>query len=324
VKRAKSGGEGAATAAAPALERNGGRIEAPSDPAQAGAEAAGWFTVSRAAQLLALPLPRVFDAIRDGRLQVRFEAGKPGESDKPLVTSAELREKAPASPLPTAAPQSQSQQPPQAPPSVPATHGANGANGASASRPQPPPASLSAPFPSPANAESPRLIAELRAELESTSATLDEAEQQLDAALKTVYERDVRIARLEAEVAAHAKMREGNDTFIRHLESRLDKTEERSEEKEKEIRRLAVGLGEARGEIRLLKPPEAPPPSPWRRHLAGAAFFVLALAGAAAVGYFTHRLAGSGLRAEAAGVAAAGVVLAWSAATLVERLRKAK
>jgi hypothetical protein len=48
------------------------------------------------------------------------------------------------------------------------------------------------------------------------------------------------------------------------------------------------------------------------------------LAGAAAVGYFTFRLATSGLRAEVAGVAAAGVVLAWCAGTLVERLRKAK
>lgn len=317
MKLPKSLGSGAATAAAPALERGGGRIEAASDPAQAGAEAAGWFTVSRAAQLLALPLPRVFDAIRDGRLQVRFEAGKAGESDKPLVTSAELREKAPSSPA---------QPLPQMPPQTQLANGANGTHDAAAIVPTVAiaPRLPTPPAPAPATADLQRALAELKSELVETTTTLDDAEQQLASALKSVYERDVRIARLEAEVAAHSKMREGNDTFIRHLESRLDKTEERSEEKEKEIRRLAVGLGEARGEIRLLKPPEAPSPAPWRHRLASAGFLVLALAGAAAIGYFTLRLATSALRAEAAGVAAAGVVLAWCAGTLIERLRKAK
>ncbi|MSR47607.1 MAG: hypothetical protein EXS13_11190 [Planctomycetes bacterium] len=311
MKRAKGGSNGsgaaaAAMAAAAPAPRSSTPVDRPIDRptdtpihgAQAASEAGGWFTVSRAAQLLALPLPRIFDSIRDGRLQVRFEPGRPGEPDKPLVTSSELKQKVSTSP--------NSAEPSPASPTAPAAiavtelrHARLDAN---------------------ANAN-----ADAAAELAETRETLDAAEERLDAALKLVYERDVRIARLEAELAAHQKMREESDGFIRHLEARLDKTEERSDEKEKEIRRLAVGLGEARGEIKMLKPPDtASPPSPWRRRFAGAGSFLAVLSGAALLGYFAFRLARATLHLETGLIAAIGVALAWIGSGLVERLRRAQ
>ncbi len=304
---AASGGTGAAAARAlePSLAANP-------------AESDGWFSVSRAAQLLSMPLPRIFDAIRDGKLQVRFEPGKPGESDKPQVTSPELRQKAAlpdlsATPTPTSAASS--------------PNAANAPNAPSAATSRALSAAPSMPSPPPTEAlleESRRAVTRLEAEAKESRATFEALEAQVDAALKAVYERDVRIARLESEVATNVKLREGADGFIRHLESRLDKNEERSEEKEKEIRRLAVGLGEARGEIRLLKPPDAPPPSAWRRHGRDALVFLVAVAVGGVVGYFAYKLSNSKLTLEASVAAGAGALASWIAATLVERLRRAK
>jgi hypothetical protein len=96
----------------------------------------------------------------------------------------------------------------------------------------------------------------LEEELARTRTSLDQAEDRIEASLKAVYERDVGIARLEAQLnAAEQTRREGRE-FTERLQSRITRLEDRSEEKEKEIRRLALGLGEARGEVRLLRAPE--------------------------------------------------------------------
>lgn len=279
---------------------------APNDSARR-AEAEGWFPVARAAQLLGVAIPRIFDRIRDGKLQVRFESAKPGDPDRPLVTSPELRQKA----------------------GEPATnHGAGPPPG-----PLPARAAVPVPVPAPAAppALDPALLDELRranGQLQAESRELrdewDAAEARLDTALKTIYERDVRIARLEAEAGAHAKVREEGDVFVRHLEARLDRTETRNEEKEKEIRRLAVGIGEAHSELRLLKPPPTEPPKAWKRVLARI-FLVLGVAtGAGAVGWIAWQLGQKALSREAGLAAAGGALLAFSVGYFLERLRRSK
>jgi len=301
------------------------------------AEADGWFTVSRAAALLGVPLPRIFDQIRDGKLQVRFEPGDPGKSDHPLVTSAELKQrKAPGAPGSTmSAGVSGSSGTAVAPlPAAPIVHG----NGASALAVASAAGSAALPAASAAADRSAVLVAQLTAQLEeSRRATgrlegdlreargaLDEAEDKLDASLKAIYDRDVQIARLEAESKARELSRQDADSFIRHLEVRLDKTEERSEEKEKEIRRLAVGLGEARGEIKMLKPPAAEPPSAWRRQVARVALGLMVIASAGAVGWVAYALGVRSLQREAGIAAGAGALLAFGVGSLLDRLRKAR
>lgn len=262
------------------------------------AEVDGWFTVARAAALLGVPVPRIFDQIRDGRLQVRFEAGASGGEDRPFVTSPELKQRAAPPPLP-------------APPPAAAAAGPGAAPGDGEREPE-------------AVAAARRDVARLERELAEARDALEAAERRLDASLKAIYERDVRIARLEGDVATHEKLREGGDTFIRHLEARLDKTEARAEEKEHEIRRLAVGLGEARGEIRLLKPPPPAPPPAWRRALALAAILLSVAAAAGLCGWIAHELSGNGLQREAGLAAGAGVAAAFCAGAALDRLRKSR
>jgi flagellar biosynthesis chaperone FliJ len=259
------------------------------------AEADGWFTVSRAATLLGVPVPRIFDQIRDGKLQVRFEPGDPGGNDRPFVTSTELKQK-------TAA---------VAPPGPPAA----------AAIPAPVAARTTGNGAAPLD-EAQRTIARLEGELRETRATLDQAEERLDASLKAIYERDVQIARLEAELAARSNSREDAENFIRHLEVRLDKTEDRSEEKEKEIRRLAVGLGEARGEIKMLNPPAPEPPPAWRRHVGRVFTFVMVLAGAGCGGWIAYALAAKALPRESGLAAGVAVLAAFTAGFVLERLRQ--
>ncbi|MBL8843205.1 MAG: hypothetical protein JNL90_16915 [Planctomycetes bacterium] len=341
MKRSRGGGagnpamgNGGAAAAARALEPAPTAEAAGMASGAQPSEAEGWFSVSRAAQLLGLPLPRIFDAIRDGKLQVRFEPGKPGESDKPQVTSPELKQKALQSQSPAGTAAAIGAAPPSAPAPTPTTSATSTTSPTPSTSSAPaavaPAAAARAPAPEatpslePALADARRTVLRLESEAKETRATLEELEERLDAALKAVYERDVRIARLEAEVAANVKLREGADGFIRHLEHRLDKTEERSEEKEKEIRRLAVGLGEARSEVRLLRPPDAPPPSPWKRRGRDALLLLVAVAIGGAVGYFAYQMSSKELPLQASIAAGSGAVAAWIVATLVERLRKAK
>jgi hypothetical protein len=287
-----------APAAAPAL--------APSTETAAPAESDGWFTVARAAQLLALPVPRIFDRIRDGKLQVRFEPSRAGEADRPFVTSPELKQKAAeASPrrdgVAAGAPAAGSVAA-SAPAPAAAKPGADGALLEEARR-----ANL-------------RLESELRESRDASSAL----ESQLDTALRTIYERDVKIARLEAEAGAHVKMREEGDHFIRHLEARLDRQETRNEEKEKEIRRLAVGIGEAHSEIRLLKPPPPEPPKAWQIFLKRL-LLLLGLAGGAGLFFWVAwQLAVKSLHLEAGATAGAGVLLAFAVGWFIDRLRRAK
>jgi hypothetical protein len=293
---------GAAAAAAPAL--------APAGEPPSPAESDGWFTVARAAQLLSLPVPRIFDRIRDGKLQVRFEPSRAGEADRPFVTSPELKQKAAES--------------------SGRNDGAAGGTTASASA-----AAAPAPAPIAANVQRPgaelllieearranlRLEAELRESHESSAAL----EKQLDAALRTIYERDVKIARLEAEAGTQVKMREEGDHFIRHLEARLDRQEARNEEKEKEIRRLAVGIGEAHSEIRLLKPPPPEPPKAWRIFLRRLLLLLGVAAGAGLFFWVAWQLANKSLHLEAGLTAGAGVLLAFAVGWFIDRLRRAK
>lgn len=261
----------------------------------------GWFTVQRAAELLGIAVPRIFDQIRDGKLQVRFETSRPGEVDRPLVTSAELKRR-------------------------------NG--GADATTPTRMTAAeikpvFAAPL-APPKAENAaldaarRTIRELESELRETRKEAEESEGRVDASLKAVYERDVKIARLEAEIAGHAKLREENDGFIRHLETRLDKTEERSEEKEKEIRRLAVGLGEARSEIRLLKPPPPEPPPAWKRNLS-LLLVLLAVGGAGALLFWiVDQLGAKSFHREAGLTAGAVLIVGFLAGVALDRVRRSK
>ena len=318
MKRSRSNGGGPATAA----------VMVPETAADS-TEADGWFTVSRAAQLLGVPVTRVFDSIRDGKLQVRFEPGKPGESDRPFVTSDELRGKVGVAKTPAPAASTPSSV-------APATNGKAAAPVATLPPAPPPPAAVPMPLTvvaapviapalrTPELDESRRSIDRLERELRDARAAIDTAEGKFDASLKAIYERDVKIARLESEVGAHGKMREESDAFIRHLETRLDRTEDRSEEKEKEIRRLAVGLGEARGEIKMLRPPDAPAPSPWRRRVAFLFAMSLVVAAAAAFGWTTWQLAAKGLQRESGLAAAVAVLLAFTAGSIADRLRRSK
>jgi hypothetical protein len=273
------------------------------------AEADGWFTVSRAAALLGVPVPRIFDQIRDGRLQVRFEPGDPGENDRPLVTSAELKQKSSVPPAPSDAA-------PELDRAAPAAQTVVAAARTAAAPP--------APDRRAELEEARRSIGRLDGELRGARAALDEAEQRLDASLRTIWERDVRIARLEAEIAGQEKSNESAEGFIRHLEARLDKTEARSEEKEREIRRLALGLGEARGEIRLLKPPPPEPAPRWRRTLGRAALLLAVASGSALAGWVAFALSARALPREAGLAAGVGATAAFLAGYVLERLRRAR
>jgi hypothetical protein len=292
---------------------------APGDAAPR-SEADGWFPVARAAQLLGIAIPRIFDRIRDGKLQVRFEPTKSGEADRPLVTSPELRQKAGEKPAgngsmpawPTA-------------PAAAATSATPAASAATASfAPVPPPMPAPSAAEIAAQDEVRRAHARLQAEARELRDEWDAAEARLDTALKTIYERDVKIARLEAEAGAHAKVREEGDVFIRHLEARLDRTENRNEEKEKEIRRLAVGIGEAHSELRLLKPPPPEPPKAWKRALVRTVLLLGVTAGAGTVGWVAWQLGLKALPREAGIAAAAGALLAFAVGFFLERLRRSK
>ncbi len=261
-------------------------------PEESAAEGDGWFTVARAASLLGVTVPRIFDQIRDGRLQVRFEPGNPGETERPLVTSAELKQKlAPVALL--------------APAAVP---------------PLPHAAAVAAP----PSDEMRRTIARLESELRETRETFEAAERKLDASLQAIYERDVKIARLDADVAARERLRDEERGMLRQVEARLDKSEKKSEDKELEIRRLAVGLGEARGEIRLLKPPPPEPVAAWKRHLSTLFSGACAIVGAGLVGWIAYALATKTLVREAAVAAGVGVLAAFAAGRLLERLRRTR
>ena len=269
--------------------------------AEEAAEIDGWFTVSRAASLLGVPVPRIFDQIRDGKLQVRFEPGEPGSTDRPFVTSPELKQRTGGTSAPTATATGTASSTVPTPAAVPSA------------------ATVAA---SQQLEESRRAVSRLERELADARATLDEADARIDASLKSIYERDVRIARLEAELEGRSKAREDAESFIRHLESRLDKTEERSEEKEKEIRRLAVGLGEARGEIRMLKPPSPEPVRAWKRAFARGALALAVIAAAATFGWLAFAFATRSMVLESAGAAAAAFLAAFATGCVVERLRK--
>ena len=146
----------------------------------------------------------------------------------------------------------------------------------------------------------------------------DEAEGKLDQSLKAMYDRDVKISRLEAQSEAGVQLRDKSDQLADRLQDRIHHLEEASELKEKEIRQLALGLGEARGEIRLLRAPQEEKPKPWIRFLP--IVVVLAFAGILAlVGY---RLAAAQNLMEVALLMAAGPIAMFAAFFFRERWRR--
>jgi hypothetical protein len=214
-----------------------------------------WFTVSEAAQALDVGEDQIFDGIRGGRIRVRFEPVPGADTERPLVTSDEIERRADAQGF---------------------TEG-----------------ELKGPMerkaPTAGTTGSPAAASYSREELEGLKQELVAAEEKLDHSLRSLYERDVKIARLEAELQAAAKVETAAHQYSQRLEERLSRVETASEDKEKEIRRLALTLGEARGEVKLLRGPVegAPPKHRWR-HWRVATVAGVALAGGLAIFHFAR------------------------------------
>jgi hypothetical protein len=375
-----------------------------------------WFTVPRAAELLGVPVTRVFDNIRDGRLRVRFRPGEDGGEERPMVTSDELQRKAgTGSKQPATATIKNGQS------SALDLKKTESAKAEARPAEKPAPASGSTPNASSAQqdvvwrerlserdraldaeraarrtaeeslqrekARGKQLEETLAQELKSgdqlqrsvekaekslqaeqasrqqiekqlrqenksredaqqkeqksagelaliekryrdTSKELDrsrkaveQAEDRLEESLKAVYERDVRVARLGAEVEAVQKVREQGKDYADRLQDRITRLEDRSEEKEKEIRRLALGLGEARGEIRLLRPPEEAA-SGGVRHFRKISPWLLALALAGFASWLCLSLARSSHSLEVSVTVGVGVVLAFGLGHLLRSGRR--
>jgi hypothetical protein len=228
--------------------------------------------VSEAAQALDVGEDQIFDGIRGGRIRVRFEPVPGADTERPLVTSDEIERRADAQGF---------------------TEG-----------------ELKGPMerkaPTAGTTGSPAAGSYSREEISGLRQELVAAEEKLDQSLRSLYERDVKIARLEAELQAAAKVETAAHQYSQRLEERLSRVETASEDKEKEIRRLALTLGEARGEVKLLRGPvEGAAPRPRWRH-----WRVLTLAGIALLGGFAiYHLASKQQSYEAAAAAALAVLL---------------
>lgn len=158
--------------------------------------------------------------------------------------------------------------------------------------------------------------------LQRTRSELDSAEDRVEASLKAVYERDVSIAKLEAAVESSQRTKSEGREFSDRLQDRITRLEDRSEEKEKEIRRLALGLGEARGEIRLLRAPgEEEQRLPWRR-LRRAVPWLVSIAIGGFVFWLTMSLANVDRPLESGVLAGAGVVAGFAFGFIWERSRR--
>jgi hypothetical protein len=404
-----------------------------------------WFTVSEAANVLSVPVTKIFDSIRDGRVRVRFHVDKAGDAERPLVSSDELIRRAsvqagtrfrslpleaaeaPASGSRESAVPAEPEPPAVDPPAAhvevgesaaPATNGngvkknknktvaakaapkevpavtkssaqVNGTSTATAEQKapevpaateqQPAPAGLAADRASLSLAEktidrersareaaerkveqlhvelreavqqaekvrgdeaAARLAAEqklvlaqvevsrlqqkheqLEEELDRIRGNLEQTEDRMGQSLEVVYERDVKVARLESELQAAAKIQESEARQSGELVHQITRLETRSEEKEKEIRRLALGLGEARGEIRLLRPPVDETEKRFRLLKKLVPLLVL-FAGSTLAGWIALELAAAQQRIGAAVVAGAGVFLAFLFGQMQVKSRK--
>jgi exonuclease VII large subunit len=160
------------------------------------------------------------------------------------------------------------------------------------------------PVPTPAAATSAASYS--REQVEGLKQDVAEAEQKLDQSLRSLYERDVRIARLEAQLEAAAKVETAAHQYSERLEERLARVEAAAEDKEKEIRRLALTLGETRGEVKLLRGPVETKATKRRwRHWRLAAVAGIALTSGLAV----YHLASTQLAREAGVTAALAILL---------------
>jgi len=200
-----------------------------------------WFTVSEAAERLQVPVSQIYDGIRDGRLRVRFRPGEKGESERPMVSSPELHR------VPDAVPVQSEGMGPETPGPQDRPKEVEDAWRKEISARQKLEAEAAARA---------QEIEQLRVSEQEACAELEALETRFDESLKGLYDRDVKIARLEAQVEASHAVRDVGKTFVDQLQHRVVRLEEGADEKEKEIRRLALALGEARGEIRLLRAPE--------------------------------------------------------------------
>jgi hypothetical protein len=214
-----------------------------------------WFTVSEAAQALDVGEDQIFDGIRGGRIRVRFEPVPGADTERPLVTSDEIERKADVQGF---------------------TEGE--LKGPTERRP-----------PQSGATVSPAAASYSREEIEGLKQELTSAEDKLDHSLRSLYERDVKIARLEAELQAAAKVETAAHQYSQRLEERLSRVETASEDKEREIRRLALTLGEARGEVKLLRGPvDGTAAKPRSRHWRTALVVALAVVGGLAIFHFAR------------------------------------
>ncbi|MFO0980588.1 MAG: hypothetical protein U1E76_02395 [Planctomycetota bacterium] len=230
--------------------------------------------MAEAAKALGVGEEQIFDGIRGGRVRVRFEPVPGAETERPLVTSEEIQRRADV--------QGYTEGELKGTPQDKAV--------VAAAKVTPPPA---------ADAYS-------HEELEGLRRELGDAEDKLDQSLRSLYERDVKIARLESQLEAAGKVEAASHQYSQRLEERLGHLEQSAEDKEKEIRRLALTLGEARGEIKLLRGPTdvvATPPA-WAFWLR----FVIPVL-ALAAGFTTYHLASNYLYPHAGIVAALAVLL---------------
>lgn len=402
-------------------DRRRGKESANDSPAPMPQE--GWFTVSDAAQILAVPVTKIFDSIRDGRLRVRFHVDKEGDAERPLVTSEELSRRSVAHsgiqsrPLPPvsrrieddaeasegseageagavkaasavdsagAVDEPVTRDLPADPPDrapvrieAPALHTTGNGNG-SRDRVKPPgdvgeiplalrlaeeslarerqlrraaelkvdrveqelrqlrekseetrgaegrrreAAEKEAALAKLAEARSEERSEQLQQELERLRASLEQTEDRMERSLEAVYERDVKVARLESELQAAGKIHSHGNDHAQRLLGQITRLEDRSEEKEKEIRRLALGLGEARGEIRMLRPPIDENSQRFRlgKRLLP---WLLVLVGGAFAAWVTHELAASQQFLGAGLVAAVGMFAAHGFGQAQARLRR--
>jgi hypothetical protein len=245
-----------------------------------------WFTVPEAARALGVGEEQIFEGIRGGHIHVRFEQAPGAGTERPLVTSEEIERKADVQGLSEGELKGPSSAiPPSVKPSVSEI----------------PAQKVSSHSPSSYSPIDGKEVERLRLEVA-------EAEEKLDHALRSIYDRDVKVARLEAQLEAAAKVENAAHQYSERLEERLGRLEEASEDKEKEIRRLALTLGEARGEVKLLKGPTDSSEARRRGRLFRYIPLVLLLAAAF---FSSYHMATLKQPIEAGAFAALGVLLAF-------------
>ncbi|MEW6747054.1 MAG: hypothetical protein AB1486_30325 [Planctomycetota bacterium] len=269
-----------------------------------------WFSVPEAAKILEVDEDAIFSGIRAGEIRVRFETIAGSDRERPLVTSDRLMARQPDGGLPESGFTSL------------AANGETPQEGERrASAPAVAPRGGPPREPSDDHDSLRRRIEQLQGENAELQGAVQELEAKTEQSLRAIYERDVQLARLEAALDAANRVEGGVQRFAERLEKRIERLETTAEDKEREIRRLALTLGEARGEIKLLRAPDPPAGRiPW---LLLARLFVVGLF-AGAGGWGVHGMAQKQQSLEAAVIAAAGVVIASALVLLIPARPRAR